>query len=183
MTDPSDPNIVLGTVLNKPLLELGGDIKVLGIADSVTLTDGMLVYQDGSNGLKVVPTSAQPQAGLIRFLPFGYDNGSGVSGHAKYRTFLTTYKRGARVVGKAEGAIVVGAEVRASTSTAGSFATLSVPADITTPANIAAVNAISAYLRARVGVYNGHPGQGIEQGSTKQPTDAADGDRIEVTMN
>lgn len=160
-----------GDVLNKPFLS---DRQINGVADNVALAAGILVYQDGANGLKVVPTSSQPEASRIRFLEKAADNTG--SGHAALAVKAETYKSGAQVVGKADGALVVGLAVKASTNNAGEFEALVIPPDPTGGQDPTEAEHISLleYHRRRVGIYRGHLGEINQSGS--EPTDAVDND-------
>lgn len=175
MTDPSHPSAKQGDILNWQELT---DVQNNQVADSVVITKGTLVYQDTTNGLKVVPTSSQPQGKLVRFAVQGADNT--VTGHTKGFFSVETVKQGARVVGKCEGVIPVGSRVRASLNTAGSFAALAPPIDATLAATVAGtaantdINAVRDYAEFDIGFYVGHPGEGDQIG--KEPTDGADGD-------
>lgn len=138
------------------------DVTVGKIASSVNIASGTFVYQDGSNGIKTVPTSSIPEAPRIRFCPTGYDNTSGAAGARE----LETIKTGAIVVAKCTGAITVGNLVQPSTATAGRcmrlYATGAV--DFVKP----------------IGRYLGHVGE-IE--STKnEPSNAATGDLVVIQM-
>lgn len=167
MTDPSHPSAKQGDILNWQELT---DVQNNQVADNVVITKGTLVYQDGTNGLKVVPTTGI-RGELCRFAVQGADNT--ITGHTKGLFSVETVKKGARVVGKCEGAIPVGIRVRASVNTAGSFGVLAVPANSTTP-TAGEVDAVRNYDEFGIGYYVGHPGEGDQIGS--EPTDGADGD-------
>ena len=164
--------MTVGDVLNKPFLS---DRQVNNVADNVSLAAGIMVYQDGANGIKIVPTSSQPQASRIRFLEKAADNT--VTGHVLGLIKAETYKCGARVVPiKGDGAIVVGAYVRASTNNAGEVMTMAIPADLTggeSPTEAEHILVLE-FLRRALGIYQHHLGEGVQTGS--EPTDAADDD-------
>lgn len=136
------------------------DVQVVA-ASATNLTDGMFVYQDAANGLKVVPTSSIPEAGRIRFLPTGYDNSSGTLGDRE----LETVKHNAIVVAKCDGAITVGDRVVASGTTAG---------------RCAARAATAAAIEVVIGTYLGHVGE--LEGTGNDPTNASDGDLVVIQM-
>lgn len=160
-----------GDVLNKPFVS---SRQVLDCADNVSIGAGSLVYQDTTNGMKVVPTTSQPQASRIWFLEKAVDNT--VTGHAKGFVAGEVYKQGALVVGKADGTITPGAYCRASTNEAGSFQIMAIPADLTggeSPTEAEHILVLE-FLRRAVAIYQGHLGEGKQIGN--DPTDAADDD-------
>ncbi len=125
------------------------------------LASGIFCYQDGTNGITVLPITSIPEAGRIRFLPVGVDNSGGSVG-----TFdVETIKSGAIVVAQCDGAIVVGDRVVGSITTAG---------------RCNRRNATTAELEEVIGTYLGHSGELEETGS--DPTDAADGDLVVIQM-
>ena len=130
-------------------------------ASATNLADGIFVYQDGANGIKVCPTSSIPEAGRIRFLPVGVDNSSGSAGDFD----VETVKTGAIVVCTCDGAITVGDRVVASGTTAG---------------RCAARSATTAELEEVIGTYLGHVGE--LEGTGNDPTNATDGELIVVQL-
>lgn len=169
MTQKGSPT--QGDILNKHQLT---DVIVSGVNTSAAIAAGLLVYIDGSNGLKVVPTSStRPDATRIRFLEVAVDNTAAGSTIATKEA--ETYKHGARVVGKCDDTITVGQAVRASRITAGRFQKLPDPATGDTASRIA------NYLRERVGRYLGHVGE-IE-GTGNEPSNAANGDLVVIEMD
>lgn len=129
-------------------------------ASATNLSSGTFVYQDGTNGIKVVPTTTI-EAGRIRFLPVGVDNSSGSAGDFD----VETVKTGAIVVCTCDGAIVVGDRVVSSGTTAG---------------RCAARSATAANLEEVIGTYLGHVGE--LEGVGNDPTNAADGELIVVQL-
>jgi len=129
-------------------------------ASANDLTSGSFVYQDGTNGITVVPTTTI-EAGRIRFLPVGVDNSGGSAGDFE----VETIKSGAIVVARCDGTIVVGDRVISSGTTAG---------------RCAARNATAANLEEVIGTYLGHVGE-IE-GTANDPSNAADGDLVVIQM-
>lgn len=154
------------------------DRRVVGVADNVSLTAGMIVYQDAGNGLKVVPTTGIP-GDRCYFLEKAADNT--ISGHTALGIKAEIYKKGAIVHAKCDGAITVNTTVRASTTTAGRVETV---ADPTAP-SATYVQAQAASLRTfvlfRIGRYIGNALEGKQLGSI--PTDAADLDEVVVVMD
>ena len=155
MTQKGSPT--QGDVYNWHMLT---DVQV-GKASATNLASGTFVYQNGANGITVVPTTGQPEAGRIRFLPVGVDNSAGSVGTYE----VETVKSGALVVAKCDGAIVVGDRVVASKTTAG---------------RCAARAATAATLEAVIGTYLGHAGE--LEGTKNDQTDAANGDLVVIQM-
>ena len=158
-----------GDIQNKHQLT---DVIVSGVNTTTALVSGTLVYINGATGLVVVPTSSQPDNSKIRFLEAGVDNSAGAAITDKE---AETFKKNARVIGKAQGAIVVGNAVRASLTNAGEFLTL---ADLTTSDTVIVV---AGYIRARLGIYLGHNGE-IEE-TANEPSDAADTDLVVIQFD
>lgn len=131
---------------------------ILPVAASTTITKGSLVYQDGANGIKTMVTDGSVAADKVYFASEG---GVAVSLADAY---VHCWKKGAIVIGKAQGAITVGAECRASQTTAGSFEAW--VTDTTSATTVATAEG------KRLARYIGHAGEGLEIGNT--PTDAAD---------
>jgi hypothetical protein len=129
-------------------------------ASANNLASGSFVYQDGTNGITTVPTTAI-ETGRVRFLPVGVDNSSGSAGDFD----VETVKHGAIVVARCDGAIVVGEHVRTSGTTAGRCAT---------------EGATELVVGTSLGVYLGHVGELEETGN--DPTNAADGDLVVIQM-
>src|SRR5687767_5031976 len=93
------------------------DVQTIRCA-AVNIGAGSLVYQDTTNGLKVLPTSnAAIIASRIRFLKDAVTNSGGSVGDK----VADTFKGGAIVHGLCDGAIVVGAITKGSVNVAGAF--------------------------------------------------------------
>jgi hypothetical protein len=135
------------------------DVQVGG-ASANNLTSGTFVYQDGSNGITVVPTTAI-ETGRVRFLPVGVDNSTGSAGDFE----VETVKHGAIVVARCDGAIVVGEHVKTSGTTAG---------------RCSSEGSTELVVGTSLGVYLGHVGELEETGN--DPTNAADGDLVVIQM-
>lgn len=165
-------NPTYGTVLNKNEVK---DIQSGPVAASTTLGIG-LVYKDGANGWKQAPTDGSVYADRLYWNEKSLDNSSGSLG-GKSGTF---YGEGARVVGKADGAITVDAKCKASTTSAhgGQFIVNSTPADATTTPTAAQLNAVKNWVRHTIAIYKGHALELNRIGSTTAslPTDAVDED-------
>ncbi len=153
-------SVLPGQVLNR---ESVSDRIVGDVAAATKLLVG-LVYQDGANGFKQAPVDGSVNGRALYWNSYEIDNASGSKGD-KIGTF---YGTGARVCGKADGAIVVNAPCKASATAAhgGQFASVTVRSD-TTP-NLA------ADLQAIAAIYKGHIGETVE--TANDPTDAVDGD-------
>ncbi len=136
------------------------DVQTNG-ASANNLTSGSFVYQNGANGITVVPITSIPEAGRIRFLPVGVDNSAGSIGDFE----VETIKHGARVVAKCDGAIVVGDKIVASGTTAG---------------RCAARAATAATIEVVIGTYMGHVGE--LEGTANEPTNAADAELCVIEM-
>lgn len=168
----------LGTIVNRHQIT---DVIVGDVAANVKLTAGLAVYEDTTNGFKVVPTSSQPIASNVRFVSVEADNTGGSKGDKK----VETYKHGAIMFVKAQGNIPLGSKLRCSTSTAGSLAALADPADATLAATFsdtaveAALNAIRDVKKFHVANYLGHAD---EFRTGKEPTAATDGQEIAVAI-
>lgn len=165
--------MTLGDIENKPFLS---DIVVQNVADNVALTAGMLVYQDGINGLKVVPTTAQPVGSRVRFLEKAADNT--ITGHALGLIKAHTFKKLARTVCRCDGVLEVGARVRASTTTAGRVIAVAEPADPGATYLEADVDSLYEHSVFGIGTYIGRQKEGVEIGN--EPKDAADGDDVVI---
>ena len=147
---------VLGQVLNKDSLaveKVSGPVKA-----AVNLGIGW-VYEDGANGWTNALTNGSISAKALYWNDKVRDNSAGAKGDV-YGTF---YGQNAKIVGKAEGAIVRDAIFMTSEVTAQSCAALTLRTD--TLANNAADRA------KRLGFYKGHA---LEVNDTKTSrTDAA----------
>lgn len=163
----------LGDIQNKPFLT---DRQVNKVAAGVNLTAGMVVYQDGANGLKPVPVSGIP-APRCRFLEKPANNTSGALGAISAETF----KKGAITVCKCDGAITVGGRVRASTVTSGRVAQVDDPPAAPATYGQTEAEKLRAYVLYGLGTYLGKPLQGKEIGN--EPTDAADGDDVVIAWD
>lgn len=129
-------------------------------ASANNLANGIFVYQNGSSGITINPTSSV-EAGRVRFLPVGVDNSSGSIGDFD----VETVKSGAIVVCTCDGSIVVGDRVIASGTTAG---------------RCAAANATTPDVEAVLGTYLGHVGE--LEGVGNDPSNAADAELIVVQL-
>lgn len=145
---------VIGTVLNKNDVQ---DKQSGPVAVSITLAVG-LVYKDGANGWKNAPTDGSIHGDQLYFNPISLTSTATLG-----EVVGTFYGEGARVVGKAYGAIVVDEYCKASGTTAGSFEALADPADATVGATFGggtatetAINAIRNWQRNKVALYKGH---------------------------
>ena len=130
-------------------------------ASATNLTSGTMVYQNGTSGITVVPTTAI-DAGRVRFLPVGVDNSAGAAGDFE----VETIKTGAIVVAKCDGVIVVGDRVITSGTTAG---------------QVAASNATSTTPETSIGVYLGHVGE--LEGTANDPSNSVDADLVVIQMD
>lgn len=166
----------LGNILQKSGQAVDGAVKA-----NVKLTAGMAVYDDGTNGFAVVPTSGQPPASQVRFVEVEADN----TGGAKGDKIVETFKQGNIMVVLAEGNVPIGSKLRCSTNTAGSLAALADPANATLAATFSA-SAVKALLdglrdvmKYYVADYLGHTD---EFRTGKAPTAATDGQEIAVYL-
>ena len=162
-------NPVYGTVLNENDVQ---DKQSGPVAVSITLAIG-LVYKDGANGWKNAPTD-----GSIHGKAFYWNPISLVSTATLGEKTGTFYGEGARVVGKADGAIVVDAYAKASTNVANALMALTDPANAALNATFsdteteAAIDAIRNWQRNKVAIYKGHALELNQVNSL--PTDATD---------
>lgn len=159
---------VEGAILNKHMTD---DVQIHDVAASTNIPNGRLCYQDGSNGLKLAPTDGSKAASLLRFVSVGADNSSGSKGDKK----VESWKTRARVIGKCDGAIVVGTYAKTSNTSAhgGQFKQWTKPSNATSP-TAGEVDAVRDAEQEKVARYLGHIDEGIETGNL--PTDAADED-------
>lgn len=141
----------LGTVLNKDQV---ADKRSGKVAASTSLAVG-LVYQDGANGWKQVPTNASVLGRRCYWNETAIDNSAGALGD-KTGTF---YGEGAKVVFKADVAITLDTWLKPSTNTAGEMMALgSDPAaTVSTVGTVAAqINEITTWQTSKVALYIGH---------------------------
>lgn len=167
-------NPVYGTVLNKEEVQ---DKQSGPVAVSITLAIG-LVYKDGANGWKQAPTDGSIHADQLYWNPISLTSTSTLG-----EVVGTFYGEGARVVGKADGAIVVDNYCKASTTSShgGQFISLADPSDATVGATFGggtatetAINNIRNWQRNKVAIYKGHA---LELNQVDDlPTDAVDED-------
>lgn len=156
---------VLGTILNRDqVLEK----KVGKVAASTNITKGALVYQDAANGWKIAPTDGSVVGSRLFVAGHDADNSSGVLGDKT----VEVYGHGAEFIGKAEGAITVDADVKASRTTAGSLAANTLPTAPAATYGEAAADSLYDFVIAKLGKYLGHYGEHLETGNL--PTNAAD---------
>jgi len=151
----TSPNTKLGQVENRHNVD---DVITVKAAASLDIAAGSMVYQDGANGIKIVPTGGVSPATRIRFLAAPVTNATGSLGDKEGET----YKKNAKVVAKAGGTIVVGAMVKFSTVTAGR------------------VDSLATWTIDYLGYYQGHPSEGTQTGN--DPTDAVAGDEVVIVM-
>jgi len=185
MTDPSLPSSHLGDVKVQPL----EGQRVSQVAASQTFLKGYAVYENGTNGVTIVPTSNSAILGCrIRVATDdSYNSSLTANSGSKGDNFVHTVGDGAIIVCKAEGSIVLDTYVQAATSTAGLFkqwskATFATAggaspsaANVDTTANLGQDNTYQI-----VGKYIGHPGEG---NSMDNPlTNAGDGDLILIKL-
>ena len=160
-------NPVLGTVINSVDVK---DIQSGPVAVSITLGIG-LVYKDAANGWKAAPTDGTIHADQL------YWNPRSLTSTATLGEIVGTfYGEGARVIGKADGAIVVDNYCKASTTSShgGQFISLADPSGAATTPTAANVNAIRDWQRNKVAIYKGHA---LELNQVDDlPTDAVDED-------
>jgi hypothetical protein len=160
-------NPTYGTVINKNDVK---DIQSGPVATSITLAIG-LVYKDAANGWKQAPTDGSIHADQL------YWNEKSLTSTATLGAVVGTfYGSGARVVGKADGAIVVDTYCRASETSAhgGQFESLADPSDSITTPLAAQVDAIRDWQRTKIAIYKGHA---LELNQVDDlPTDAEDED-------
>lgn len=167
-------NPTYGTVINKNDVK---DIQSGPVAVSITLPIG-LVYKDGANGWKQAPTDGSIHADQLY-----WNDKSRTSTSTLGVVQGTFYGEGARVVGKADGAIVVDEYCRASQtgSHGGQFEALADPANATVGATFGsgtatetAIDAIRTWQRNKIAIYKGHA---LELNQVDDlPTDAVDED-------
>lgn len=149
------------------------DVQAIRVA-AVSLAKGIFCFQDTTNGLKVVPTSAQPIASRIRFLREATDNTGGSVGDK----VAETYKALAIVHNQADQAITVGALIKASTNHAGEAEADAVPADITggeAPTEAEHIAVLAFLRRTGLGICLGKEGT-IGKTIGTDPADCADED-------
>lgn len=155
--------IEYGTVINKTdpaVVKKSGPVKA-----ATKLTVGLVYYT--TNGWDKAPIDGSIHARNLYWNPIELDNTNGVKGDLSG----TFYGLNARVVGKAEGAIVKGKDVMASETTAQSFAELAEPSDAAS-GSAAEINAVRDYAVKLLGGYLGHTDEILSKDS--EPTDAAD---------
>lgn len=148
--------MTLGIVLNKDDVL---DIVEGPVAASTNLTIGF-VYEDGANGWKVAPVDGSITADALYWNPTAKDNSSGSKGDLT----CTVYGEGARVVGQADGVIVVDAPIRASNTAAhgGQVKALAAVVDAALNGTFddaeaeAALDALRDYHLHKIGTYKGH---------------------------
>lgn len=136
--------VEFGTVINKD------DLSVVKKSGPVAANENLgigLVYLDGANGWKNAPTNGSIIASRLYFNPVVKNNTGGALG-ALTGTF---YGLNAEVVGKIEGTMALNSKCKASSTTAQSFAALTIRTD--TIANN------SADRDAEVAGYLGHVGE------------------------
>lgn len=160
----------LGDILNKQQLT---DVIISGVNSSTALTKGVFCYINGATGLVVVPiATTRPDASRIRFLEVAIDNSAGSAITDKE---AETFKKLCKCVAACDGALVVLQAVRASRTTAGRCEALP------DTATGAAATVIANYLRERIGIYVGHPGE--DQETANEPSDATDGQDVVIQMD
>lgn len=164
-------NYVLGQVLN---LDAVTDRKVHKVAANVNITKGLLVYQDGANGLKPAPTDGSVEAAKIRVAIKDANNTGGALGDK----WCETVKSGAIVVVKAQGNITVDTDCMASETTAGSIAALPVPASPGGAYVQAEAVAVRNHTIKKLCRYLAHVDEGTQTG--KEPTNATDGQSVKA---
>lgn len=151
-------------------LDLVRDQQVADQAINTTLINGSLVYQDGTNGIKIAPVSGAIEGSRIRFafgLPAAGQASNGTLGNKK----VNTVKSGAIVIGKCGGAIVVGtyAQQGETVGNEGEFEQNTLDAT--------SVATLKASLNKRVAIFLGKATPGGGQTTTVSvPADGADGD-------
>lgn len=170
----------LGQIKNKPICSYG---SISGPqAGTTSLTKGLLVYQDGANGVKIVPTSSPPPASAIRVIENPSVNNPGNLGDKAVEMF----KSGCVAVIKLQGNMSIGGKGKASTTTAGSGAELADPADSALNATFddteaeAELDAQRDFNRNYLFDYLGHPEEYID--ANKAVTAATDGQEIVVAF-
>jgi hypothetical protein len=151
-------------------LDLAVDQQVGDQAVSTTLTNGVLVYQDGANGIKVAPTDGSIPARRLRFafgIPPEGQTSNATLGNKKVNTI-----RGPNVIviGKCDGAISVGSYCRASETNGKNGQFQAEVVDNSTVANLA------AYLNKRIAIFLGKASGAGGITTNALPADAADGD-------
>lgn len=144
--------IPIGTIINKDRTIT--DPVVYPVAAATSLPAGALVYEDGANGIKIVPDDSI-SAAKIFVNPFLADNSIGVLGDLK----VSLYKTNTRAVVKGQGAIPHDSHFAASASVPGSIAAIT-EADV----NFNAKN---------LGYYRSHVDE-IAGKETPFPSDAVD---------
>jgi len=108
----------VGTIINRHKVPF--DPIVFHQAADTTLLGGNLVYQDGSNGLKIVPIT-HIDASRIMVIAFDSLNDPGVKGIKR----LDCYKSGSRVILKGDGTIIpVNSNFQSSSTIAGTIKAL-----------------------------------------------------------
>lgn len=157
-------------------LDVVRDKLVGNQAISTTLSNGRLVYLDGANGYKVVPTTGI-EAGRIRFaygIPVGGQTSNATLGNKK----VQTVKSGAIVIGKCDGAITVGQRCRSSTTGGkeGQFLAIADPTEPGAAYGEAAADSLYHYVRQGVAIFLGKASGAGGQTTNTDPTDGADGD-------
>lgn len=140
-----------GTIINRHKVPF--DPIVFHQAQDSTLLGGNLVYQDGLNGLKVVPVT-HIDASRIMVIAFDSLNDPGAKGIKR----LDCYKSGSRVILKGDATIIpVNSNFQASTTVAGAIkALLADDADFT---------------KKNLGVYRSHENENV--GIDNPPTNSA----------
>lgn len=162
-----------GDIENKHMLT---DVVVIKQA-AVNLAKGVFVYQDAALGAKIVPIDSSVLGRRVRFLENASDNTGGAVGDKN----VETYKKGAIVIAKCDGAIVVNQRVKASTTTAGRVIALVDPTNPGAAYAEAEADSLYNYIIHGIGTYLGHKGEA--EGSGNDPTDAADGDLVRLQLD
>ena len=139
----------LGTVLNKSQVD---DVEEAAIAAGQNVSAG-LVYKFAANDWRPVPIDGSVNAKKMYVLEKGFDNTNGT----EVKT-VKVYGKNAKFIGKADGPIVVKANVRAS-ETAAKAQQLQTQPDPTAPgttyAQATAVSLVDALIKS-VAQYLGH---------------------------
>jgi len=162
---------LIGTCENRDLVR---DVQVANQAISTTLAAGLLVYLDGSNGIKVMPTDNSIPANRARF-PINIDQTNGQTSTAVLGSKkVETVKGGAIVIGKCDGTIVVGefCQPSATSMKGGQFQAWQKPANASAMYSQAETDAVRDAEQRKVAVFLGKLDSGMQTGT--EPANGAD---------
>lgn len=163
------------------------DVITIPQAANTNLAAGVFGYQNAALGFTIAPTDDSVEARKLRFSRFASNNLTitGFQAGALGDLAVDTFKTGAIVVAKCDGAIPVNSYVRNSTVTGGNVMVLNNP--IASPFGSSVTNQnitdLDSWMKLRLGIYLGHVGETSDaSNSGNPPTDAVDQDLVRVQI-